>query len=142
MAKKKITAQVKLQIPADGANPAPPVGPALGQHGVNIMEFCKSFNAATKDKGGMIIPVVISVYEDKSFTFIMKSPPCSALLKQACGLAKGSGQPNKQKVGKITKSQVREIVKIKAKDLNVSDEEQTIRIVEGTARSMGIEVSD
>ncbi len=106
------------------------------------MEFCKSFNAATKDKGGMIIPVVISVYEDKSFTFIMKSPPCSALLKQACGLAKGSGQPNKQKVGKITKSQVREIVKIKAKDLNVSDEEQTIRIVEGTARSMGIEVSD
>ncbi|MBA2123448.1 50S ribosomal protein L11 [bacterium Unc6] len=142
MAKKKITAQIKLQIPADGANPAPPVGPALGQHGVNIMEFCKSFNAATKDKGGMIIPVVISVYEDKSFTFIMKSPPCSALLKQACGLAKGSGQPNKQKVGKITKSQVREIVKIKAKDLNVSDEEQTIRIVEGTARSMGIEVSD
>jgi large subunit ribosomal protein L11 len=140
MAPKKETGKIKLQIQAGAANPAPPVGPALGQHGVNIMDFCKAFNAATQDKGGMVIPVVITVYQDKSFTFITKSPPASALLKKAAGLAKASPEPNRQKVGKITRAQVEEIVEIKKDDLNASDKEQACRIIEGTARSMGIEV--
>ncbi len=139
---KKIVAQIKLHVPAGQANPAPPVGPALGQHGVNIMEFCKSFNELTKDKAGLILPVVISVYEDKKFTFITKSPPCSILLKRACGIAKASGIPNKEKVGKITKAQAKEIAQTKIKDLNTQDIERAIKIVEGTARSMGIEVAD
>jgi large subunit ribosomal protein L11 len=137
---KKVTGQIKLQIPAGQANPAPPVGPALGQHGVNIMGFCKEFNAKTKDAGGMIIPVVITVYQDKSFTFITKSPPASALLKKAAGIASGSKVPNKDKVGKVTKKQVLEIVKIKMSDMNANNEEAACRIVAGTARSMGIEV--
>ena len=137
---KKVTGQIKLQIPAGQANPAPPVGPALGQHGVNIMGFCKEFNAKTKDAGGMIIPVVITVYQDKSFTFITKSPPASALLKKAAGIASGSKVPNKDKVGKVTKKQVLEIVKIKMSDMNANSEEAACRIVAGTARSMGIEV--
>ena len=139
MAKKK-TGEIKLQIPAGQANPAPPVGPALGQHGVNIMGFCKEFNAATKDQGGMIIPVVISVYQDKSFTFITKSPPASALLKKAAGIASGSKTPNKEKVGKVTRKQVLDIVKLKIKDMNATNEEAAFRVVAGTARSMGIEV--
>jgi large subunit ribosomal protein L11 len=139
MAKKK-TGEIKLQIPAGQANPAPPVGPALGQHGVNIMGFCKEFNAATKDQGGMIIPVVISVYQDKSFTFITKSPPASALLKKAAGIASGSKTPNKDKVGKVTKKQVLDIVKLKLKDMNATNEEAAARVIAGTARSMGIEV--
>ena len=137
---KKITAQIKLQIPAGQANPAPPVGPALGQHGVNIMAFCKEYNAATRDQGGMVIPVVITVYQDKSFTFITKSPPASILLKKAAGIASGSKEPNKEKVGKVTRKQVLEIVKLKMKDLNARDEEAAFRMVAGTARSMGIEV--
>src|SRR5262247_1696800 len=137
---KKVTGMIKLQIPAGQANPAPPVGPALGQHGVNIMGFCKEFNAATKDQGGMIIPVVISVYQDKSFTFITKSPPASALLKKAAGIASGSKTPNKEKVGKVTRKQVLDIVKLKLKDLNASSEEAGFRIIAGTARSMGIEI--
>ncbi len=141
MAKKKV-AEIKLQIPAGQANPAPPVGPALGQHGVNIMGFCKEFNAATKDQGGMIIPVVISVYQDKSFTFITKSPPASALLKKAAGIASGSKIPNKEKVGKVTRKQVLEIVKLKQKDLNATSEEAAARVIAGTARSMGIDVVD
>jgi large subunit ribosomal protein L11 len=139
---KKVTGQIKLQIPAGQANPAPPVGPALGQHGVNIMGFCKEFNAATKDQGGMIIPVVITVYQDKSFTFITKSPPASALLKKAANIASGSKVPNKDKVGKVTRKQVLEIVKLKMKDLNATNEESAFRMVAGTARSMGIEVLD
>jgi large subunit ribosomal protein L11 len=130
-----------LQIPAGLANPAPPVGPALGQHGVNIMMFCKEFNAATKEQAGLMIPVVITVYHDKSFTFITKSPPASSLLKRAAGLAKGSGIPNRDKVGKVTREQVLEIARIKVKDLNSSDEQMAARIIEGTARSMGIELS-
>jgi large subunit ribosomal protein L11 len=137
---KKVTGQIKLQIPAGQANPAPPVGPALGQHGVNIMGFCKEFNAKTKDQGGMIIPVVITVYQDKSFTFITKSPPASALLKKAAGIASGSKVPNKEKVGKVTKKQVLDIVKLKMSDMNANNEEAAVRIVAGTARSMGIEV--
>jgi large subunit ribosomal protein L11 len=137
---KKVTGQIKLQIPAGQANPAPPVGPALGQHGVNIMAFCKEFNAATKDQGGMVIPVVITVFQDKSFTFITKSPPASALLKKAAGIASGSKTPNKDKVGKVTRKQVLEIVKLKIKDLNAVNEESAFRMVAGTARSMGIEV--
>ncbi len=137
---KKVVGQIKLQIPAGQANPAPPVGPALGQQGVNIMAFCKEFNAATKDQAGMIIPVVISVYQDKSFTFITKSPPASILLKKAAGIASGSKEPNKEKVGKVTRQQVMEIVKLKNKDLNASNETAAFRIVAGTARSMGIEV--
>ena len=131
---------IKLQIPAGQANPAPPVGPALGQQGVNIMAFCKEFNAATKSEAGMVIPVVITVYADKSFTFITKSPPASILLKKAAGIASGSKQPNKDKVGKVTKKQVMEIVKIKLKDMNATNEEAAFRVVAGTARSMGIEV--
>ena len=129
-----------MQIPAGQANPAPPVGPALGQQGVNIMAFCKEFNAATQKEAGMVIPVVITVYQDKSFTFITKSPPASALLKKAAGIAKGSGVPNRDKVGKVTKKQLAEIAKLKMKDLNAFDEEHAVRMVAGTARSMGIEV--
>lgn len=139
---KPIKAKVKLQIPAGAANPAPPVGPALGQHGVNIMDFCKKFNEATKDKQGLITPVVLTIYEDRSFTFILKSPPCSVLLKRSANLAKGSGVPNKEKVGSVTRAQVEEIAKIKMEDLNASKVENAMRIVEGTARSMGIEVKE
>ena len=137
---KKITGQIKLQIAAGQANPAPPVGPALGQQGVNIMAFCKEFNAATKDQAGMVIPVVITVYQDKSFTFITKSPPASVLLKKAAGIATGAKEPNKEKVGKVTKKQVMDIVKIKLKDLNATNEEAAFRVVAGTARSMGIDI--
>jgi large subunit ribosomal protein L11 len=137
---KKIIGQIKLQIPAGQANPAPPVGPALGQQGVNIMAFCKEFNAKTKDQSGMIIPVVITVFADKSFAFITKSPPASVLLKKAAGIASGSKVPNKEKVGKVTRKQVLEIVKIKAKDLNAANEEAAFRVIAGTARSMGIDV--
>jgi large subunit ribosomal protein L11 len=139
MAKKKV-AEIKLQIPGGQANPAPPVGPALGQHGVNIMGFCKEFNAQTKDTPGLIIPVVISVFQDKSFTFIRKSPPASVLLKKAAGIASGAKEPNKEKVGKVTRKQVLEIVKMKISDMNATNEEAAIRVVAGTARSMGIEV--
>jgi len=131
-----------LQIPAGQANPAPPVGPALGQHGVNIMGFCKEFNAKTKEQAGLVIPVVITVYQDKSFSFITKSPPASILLKKAAGITAGSKTPNKEKVGKVTRKQVLEIVKLKAKDLNSTSEEAGLRVVAGTARSMGIEVVD
>ncbi|RLD17685.1 MAG: 50S ribosomal protein L11 [Caldiserica bacterium] len=138
---KKVKAQIKLQIPAGGANPAPPVGPALGQHGVNIMEFCKQFNERTKnEEPGMLIPVVITVYEDRSFTFITKVPPVSSLIKKAVGLAKASGEPNKNKVGKLTKKEIMEIAKKKMKDLNTTDLEAAMRMVEGTARSMGVEI--
>lgn len=137
---KKLVGQIKLQVPAGQANPAPPIGPSLGQHGVNIMEFCKQFNARTQDKAGLVIPVVIDVYQDKSFTFITKSPPASVLLKRAAGLAKGSAEPNKNKVGKVTKDQVRDIAKQKMKDLNAQTQAAAMRIVAGTARSMGIEV--
>ena len=137
---KRVVGTIKLQIQAGQANPAPPVGPALGQQGVNIMEFCKAFNAATQDKSGLVIPVVISVYQDKSFTFITKSPPAASLLKRSAGLAKGSAVPNREKVGKVTREQILEIVKIKEKDLNAVDEENAMRIIEGTARSMGIVV--
>jgi large subunit ribosomal protein L11 len=137
---KKATGTIRLQIPAGQANPAPPVGPALGQHGVNIMEFCKAYNAATQSQAGLIIPVVITVYQDKSFTFVTKSPPAAVLLKKAAGIAKGSGVPNRDKVGKVTKAQLAEIAKTKEKDLNARDEEQAIKIIAGTARSMGIEV--
>jgi large subunit ribosomal protein L11 len=139
---KKIKTLIKLHVTGGQANPAPPVGPALGQHGVNIMEFCKSFNEKTKDRPGLVLPVVISVYEDKSFSFIIKSPPCSVLLKRACGIAKASGQPDKEKIGKVTRSQVREIAEIKMKDLNASNLESAMKIVEGTARSMGIEIAE
>ncbi|HAM71655.1 MAG TPA: 50S ribosomal protein L11 [Verrucomicrobiales bacterium] len=139
MAKKKV-GEIKLQIPAGQANPAPPVGPALGQHGVNIMAFCKEFNAATKADAGLVIPVVISVYQDKSFTFITKSPPASILLKKAAGVASGSKTPNKDKVGKVTRKQIMDIVKMKGKDINASSEEAAFRLISGTARSMGIEV--
>src|SRR6186997_666101 len=138
---KKVVGEIKLQIPAGQANPAPPVGPALGQQGVNIMAFCKEFNAATKDQAGMVIPVVITVFQDKSFTFITKSPPASILLKKAAGIASGSKQPNKDKVGKVTKKQVMDIVKLKAKDLNAASDEAGFRVVAGTARSMGIEIT-
>lgn len=137
---KKVTGIVKLQIPAGQANPAPPVGPALGQQGVNIMAFCKEFNAATQKDAGLVIPVVITVYQDKSFTFITKSPPASTLLKRAAGIAKGSGQPNRDKVGKVNKKQIEEIAKTKEKDLNAKDLEHACRIIAGTARSMGVEV--
>ncbi len=137
---KKITGMIKLQIPAGQANPAPPVGPALGQHGVNIMAFCKDFNAKTKEQAGMIIPVVITVYQDKSFSFITKSPPASVLLKKAANITAGSKEPNKEKVGKVTRKQVLEIVKLKMKDLNATSEEAAFRVVAGTARSMGIDV--
>lgn len=139
---KEITGIIKLQIPAGQANPAPPVGPALGQQGVNIMAFCKEFNAATQKQAGDILPVVITVYKDKSFTFITKSPPASALLKKAAGIAAGSKEPNKTKVAKLTKKQIMDIVKIKAKDLSARSEEAAYRTIVGTARQMGIEVVD
>jgi len=137
---KKITGYIKLQIPAGAATPAPPVGPALGQHGVNIMEFCKTFNARTQKDQGLIIPVVITVFSDRTFTFVTKTPPASILLLKAAGLQKGSGVPNKNKVGKVTKKQVEEIAKTKMPDLNAASLEAAIKTVEGTARSMGIEV--
>ncbi|HBF13482.1 MAG TPA: 50S ribosomal protein L11 [Deltaproteobacteria bacterium] len=137
---KKIVTYVKLQCPAGAANPAPPVGPALGQHGVNIMEFCKQFNAATQKQAGMIIPCIITVYSDRSFTFILKTPPASILLLKAAKIEKGSGQTGKEKVGKVTKAQVEEIAKIKLKDLNCTKLESAVKSVAGTARSMGLEV--
>ena len=137
---KKVIAVVKLQIPAGKATPAPPVGPALGQHGVNIMEFCKSYNERTAAMTGTIIPVEITVYADRTFSFVTKTPPASVLLRQAAGLEKGSGEPNKTKVGKVTRAQVHEIARTKMKDLNANDVEAAMRMVEGTARSMGITV--
>ncbi len=137
---KKIIAQIKVQCPAGQANPSPPVGPALGQHGVNIMEFCKAFNARTQDQQGLIIPAVITVYADRTFTFITKTPPAAVLLKRAARIAKGSGEPNKEKVGRVTSAQVKEIAEIKMPDLNANDIAAAMKIVEGTARSMGIEV--
>jgi len=137
---KKIQGYIRLQLPAGAANPAPPVGPALGAQGVNIMAFCKEFNAKTKDQPGMILPVVITVYSDKSFTFILKSPPASVLLKKAANIASGSAKPNQDKVGKVTRKQLLEIYKLKAKDLNAKDDEAGIKIIAGTARNMGIEV--
>ena len=143
MPPKKVKTQIKLQIPAGAANPAPPVGPALGQHGVNIMDFCKQFNEKTKsNEPGMNIPAVITVFEDRSFTFITKMPPVSALLKKAAGLAKGSGEPNRTKVGKLTRQQAEEVAKQKMVDLNANSPEAALRMVRGTARSMGIEVSE
>ncbi len=138
---KKVTAYVKLQIPGGKANPSPPVGPALGQHGVNIMEFCKSFNARTQNAGGMVIPVVITIFADRSFTFITKTPPVSELLKKAAKIEKGSGVPNKTKVGSVTKAQVEEIAKTKMPDLNTINLASAMSQVAGTARSMGLEVS-
>ncbi len=137
---KKVVAIVKLQCPAGQANPSPPVGPALGQHGVNIMEFCKAFNARTQDQPGLIIPSVITIYADRSFTFELKTPPAAVLLKRAAKIAKGSGEPNRDKVGRVTKAQVQEIAELKAVDLNAHDVDMAMRIIEGTARSMGIEV--
>ncbi|MDW7711844.1 MAG: 50S ribosomal protein L11 [Deferrisomatales bacterium] len=139
---KKITALIKLQIPAGQANPSPPVGPALGQHGVNIMEFCKAFNARTKDGNGIVTPVEITVYGDRSFTFVTKTPPAAVLLKIATGIEKGSGEPNKKKVGKVTRAQVKEIAQQKLQDLNTTDVEAAMRTVEGAARSMGLDVVD
>lgn len=140
MMAKKINAQIKLHVPAAQANPAPPVGPALGQHGVNIMQFCKQFNDQTKGRDGLILPVVISVYEDRTFSFIIKTPPSSVLLKRAANLAKASGTSGKEIIGKVTKAQVEEIAKQKMQDLNTSDMQQAVKIIEGTARSMGIAV--
>ncbi|MBI2902120.1 MAG: 50S ribosomal protein L11 [Candidatus Methylomirabilis oxyfera] len=137
---KKITAVVKLQVPAGTANPSPPVGPALGQHGVNIMEFCKAFNAQTSAQEGLVIPVVITIYGDRSFSFVTKTPPAAILLKQAAGIAQASKEPNRVKVGKVTRRQVEEIARTKMPDLNALALESAVRIVEGTARSMGIEV--
>ncbi|SDO06968.1 large subunit ribosomal protein L11 [Desulfonauticus submarinus] len=137
---KKVMAKIKLQIPAGAANPSPPVGPALGQHGVNIMEFCKAFNAKTQDQKGMIIPVIITVYQDRSFTFITKTPPASVLLLKAAKIDKGSGEPNKNKVGKVTMAQIEEIAKVKMPDLTAKDLDAAMRTIMGTARSMGIEV--
>jgi large subunit ribosomal protein L11 len=137
---KKVIGMIKLQIPAGQANPSPPVGPALGQHGVNIMDFCKAFNAKTQEQGGLIIPVVITVYADRSFSFITKTPPAAVLLIKAAKVPKGSGEPNKEKVGKVTKAQVEEIAKLKMPDLNAASLEAAMRTIEGTARSMGLEV--
>ena len=137
---KKVTAIVKLQCPAGAANPSPPVGPALGQHGVNIMEFCKAFNARTQDQAGLIIPAIITVYADRTFTFELKTPPASVLLKRAAKLEKGSGEPNRTKVGSVTKRQVREIAELKLRDLNAHEVGAAMRIIEGTARSMGLDV--
>ena len=139
---KKVVGQIKLQIPGGQANPAPPVGPALGQRGVNIMEFCKAFNAKTNDQKGMVIPVIITVYSDRSFTFITKTPPASILLLKAAKIEKGSGEPNKTKVGKVTKKQVEEIAKLKMPDLNAGSVAAAMRTIEGTARSAGITVTD
>ena len=139
---KKVTGIIRLQIPAGAANPSPPIGPALGAAGCNIMDFCKKFNAATQAQSGMISPVVITVYQDRSFTFICKSPPAAVLIKKAAGLSTASHKPGKETAGKVTRAQIREIVKIKKEDINARDEEAAMRIIEGTARSMGIEVVD
>jgi large subunit ribosomal protein L11 len=139
---KKVVAMIKLALPAGKANPAPPVGPALGQHGVNIMMFCKEYNARTQDKVGLVIPVEISVFEDRSFTFVLKTPPASVLVAKAAGVEKGSGNPNKTKVGQITRAQLREIAETKLPDLNTKNVEAAMRIVEGTARNMGVTVVD
>ena len=137
---KKVIAEVKLQIPAGGANPSPPVGPALGQRGVNIMEFCKAFNAQTQAQAGLIIPVIITVYADRSFTFVTKTPPAAVLLKKAAGIGKGSGKPNSNKVGKVTRAQLEEIAKLKQPDLNAASLEAAVKTIAGSARSMGLEV--
>jgi large subunit ribosomal protein L11 len=139
---KKVTGFIKLQVPAGSANPAPPVGPALGQYGVNIMDFCKAFNDQTKSQPGMIIPVEITVYADRSFSFITKTPPAAILLKRAAGLAKGSGEPNREKVGRVTRKDLEEIAKIKMEDLNAASLDAAVRMIAGTARSMGIELDD
>jgi large subunit ribosomal protein L11 len=139
---KEITAKIKLQVPAGKANPAPPVGPALGQHGVNIMEFCKAFNARTQKLGETIVPVIISVYSDRSFTFITKTPPAAELLKKAAGIIKGSGVPNKDKVGKVSRAQIKEIAQTKMPDLNAASVESAMRMIEGSAKSMGLEIVD
>lgn len=139
---KKVVAMIKLALNAGKANPAPPVGPALGQHGVNIMAFCKEYNAKTADQAGMVVPVEISVFEDRSFTFILKTPPASVLIQKAAGIPKGSSQPNKQKVGSITRAQLQEIAQTKMPDLNANDIEAAMKIVEGTARNMGVGISD
>lgn len=139
---KKVVGQVKLQLPAGKATPAPPVGPALGQHGVNIMEFCKQFNAKTSDQAGLIIPAVITVYADRSFSFELKTPPAAVLLKRAAGIESGSGVPNKTKVGTVSRAKVREIAELKRPDLNANDVEAAMRMIEGTARSMGLTVQD
>lgn len=139
---KKVTALIKLQLPAGAANPAPPVGPALGSAGVNIMAFCKDFNARTKDQAGLILPVVITVFADRSFTYILKSPPASVLLKKAAGIASGSAVPNRDKVGKVSRKQLVEIVKMKQKDLTAAGEDAAVRTIAGTARSMGLDVVD
>jgi large subunit ribosomal protein L11 len=138
---KKVLTLIKLQVPGGAANPAPPVGPALGQHGVNIMEFCKAFNAQTQDQNGRIIPVEITVFEDRSFTFITKTPPAAVLIKEAAGIDKGSGEPNRTKVAKITQDQVRQIAEAKMQDLNANDIDQAAKIIAGTARSMGVDVA-
>ncbi len=140
MAKKRIIGQIKLQIPAGQANPSPPVGPALGQRGVNIMEFCKAFNARTQAQQGLIIPVIVTVYHDRSFSFVTKTPPAAVLLKRAAGVEKGSGEPNKKKVGKVTRQQIEEIAKIKLPDLTAGSLEAAVKTIEGTARSMGLEI--
>ena len=142
MAKKEVIAQVKLVIPAGKANPAPPVGPALGPHGINIMEFCKQFNAQTQSMGETLIPAVLNIYNDRSFTFVLKTPPASELIKKAAGIVKGSGVPNKDKVGALTNAQVEEIAKTKLPDLNTTSLESATRIIKGTARSMGVEIKD
>jgi len=139
---KKVIAEIKLQIPAGAANPSPPVGPALGQRGVNIMEFCKAFNAQTQAQQGLVIPVIITVYADRSFTFVTKTPPAAVLLKRAAGIEKGSGEPNKKKVGTVTRAQVREIAQLKTPDLTANSIEAAMRTVEGAARSMGLDVVD
>ncbi len=139
---KEITAKIKLQVPAGKANPAPPVGPALGQHGVNIMEFCKAFNARTQKMGETIVPVIITVYSDRSFTFITKTPPAAELLKKAAGIIKGSGTPNKEKIGKVTRAQIKEIAQTKMPDLNAASVESAMRMIEGSAKSMGLEIID
>jgi len=142
MAKKPIKAQVKLQIPAGKANPAPPVGPALGQHGVNIVEFCKAFNDRTKNQGDVLIPVLITIYKDRSFDFELKTPPAASLLKKAAGIEKGSGEPNKRKVGKISRKDLERIARIKMKDLNAYDIDKAVKIIEGTAKNMGLEIEE
>jgi large subunit ribosomal protein L11 len=139
---KKVVGQIKLQLPAGKATPAPPVGPALGQHGVNIMEFCKQFNAKTSDQAGLIIPAIITVYADRSFTFVLKTPPASVLIKKALGLEHASGEPNKKKVGTLPRTKVREIAELKRVDLNANDIDAAMRMVEGTARSMGVEIGE
>ena len=139
---KKVVGQIKLQLPAGKATPAPPVGPALGQHGVNIMEFCKQFNAKTSDQAGLIIPAVITVYADRSFTFILKTPPASVLIKKALGIERASGEPNKKKMGTLSRTKVKEIAELERADLNANDVEAAMRMVEGTARSMGVDIAE